>query len=103
MTPAKAMAYIILPQALRIVLPPVANYAIGLLKDTSLCSLIGVNELMNGAKSIAFAEYQPMAVFVLVAAHLFRHELSAVALRVRYMEARMSSRPLDPIPKKERT
>ena len=27
MTPAKAMAYIILPQALRIVLPPVTNYA----------------------------------------------------------------------------
>ena len=47
MTPAQVDAYIIVPQAMRIVLPPVANYAIGLLKDTSLCSLIGVNELMN--------------------------------------------------------
>ncbi len=35
MTPAKAMAHIILPQAMRIVLPPVGNYAIGLLKDTA--------------------------------------------------------------------
>ena len=42
MTPAQAMAYILMPQAARIVLPPVGNYAIGLLKDTSLCSLIGV-------------------------------------------------------------
>ena len=89
MTPAKAMAYIILPQALRIVLPPVANYAIGLLKDTALCSLIGMNELMNDAKSIAFAEYQPMAVFVLVAAIYFvmSYPLSLV---VRRLEARLS-------------
>ncbi len=89
MTPAKAMAYIILPQALRIVLPPVANYAIGLLKDTSLCSLIGANELMNDAKSIAFADYQPMAVFVLVAGIYFAMSYP-LSLCVRYMEARMS-------------
>jgi His/Glu/Gln/Arg/opine family amino acid ABC transporter permease subunit len=89
MTPAKAMTYIILPQALRIVLPPVTNYASGLLKDTALCSLIGVNELMNGAKSIAFAEYQPMAVFLLVAAIYFfmSYPLSIAA---RFMEIRMS-------------
>jgi polar amino acid transport system permease protein len=88
MTPAKAMAYIILPQAVRIVLPPVANYAIGLLKDTALCSLIGANELMNDAKSIAFADYQPMAVFVLVAGIYFAMSYP-LSLGVRYMEARM--------------
>lgn len=89
MTPAQSMAYIILPQAARIVLPPVANYAIGLLKDTSLCSLIGVNEIMNDAKSIAFAEYQPMAVFVLVAAIYFVMSYP-LSLAVRYMEARLN-------------
>ncbi len=89
MTPAKAMAYIILPQAMRIVLPPVANYAIGLLKDTSLCSLIGANELMNGAKSIASAEYLPMAVFVLAAAIYFVMSYP-LSLCVRYMELRMN-------------
>jgi His/Glu/Gln/Arg/opine family amino acid ABC transporter permease subunit len=89
MTPAQAMGYIIMPQAARIVLPPVGNYAIGLLKDTSLCSLIGVNEIMNDAKSIAFAEYQPMAVFVLVAGIYFAmsYPLSVV---VRYMERRLN-------------
>ena len=89
MTPAQSMAYIILPQAARIVLPPVANYAIGLLKDTSLCSLIGVNELMNGAKSIAFADYQPMAVFVLVAGIYFVMSYP-LSLAVRYMEWRLN-------------
>ena len=89
MTPSQSMVYIIMPQAARIVLPPVGNYAIGLLKDTSLCSLIGVNELMNDAKSIAFADYQPMAVFVLVAAiyFVFSYPLS---LAVRYMEWRLN-------------
>lgn len=89
MTPAQSMSYIIMPQAARIVLPPVGNYAIGLLKDTSLCTLIGVNELVNGAKSIAFADYQPMAVFVLVAAIYFAMSFP-LSLAVRTMERRMS-------------
>ena len=89
MTPIQSMTYIVIPQAVRIVLPPVANYAIGLLKDTSLCSLIGVNELMNGAKSIAFADYQPMAVFVLVAGIYFVMSYP-LSLAVRYMEWRMN-------------
>jgi His/Glu/Gln/Arg/opine family amino acid ABC transporter permease subunit len=88
MTPAKAMGYIILPQAARIVLPPVANYAIGLLKDTSLCSLIAAPELLNSAKSIAFAEYQPMAVYVLVAVLYFLMSYP-LSLGVRQMEARL--------------
>ena len=88
MTPAQSMTYIILPQAARIVLPPVANYLIGLLKDTSLCSLIGVNELMNDAKSIAFADYQPMAVFVLVAAIYFAMSYP-LSLAVRALERRL--------------
>lgn len=89
MTPAQSMTYIILPQATRIVLPPVANYAIGLLKDTSLCSLIGVNELMNDAKGIAFADYQPMAVFVLVAAIYFAMSYP-LSLAVRQLELRLN-------------
>jgi His/Glu/Gln/Arg/opine family amino acid ABC transporter permease subunit len=89
MTPTQSMTYIIVPQAARIVLPPVGNYAIGLLKDTSLCSLIGVNELMNDAKSIAFADYQPMAVFVLVAGIYFAMSYP-LSLAVRYMEWRLN-------------
>jgi His/Glu/Gln/Arg/opine family amino acid ABC transporter permease subunit len=92
MTPARAMTYIILPQAGRIVLPPVGNYAIGLLKDTSLCTLIGVNEIMNNAKSIAFADYQPMAVFLLAAAIYFAMSFP-LSLLVRAMERRMRTVP----------
>ncbi|RWB75884.1 MAG: amino acid ABC transporter permease [Mesorhizobium sp.] len=89
MTPAKSMRYILVPQAARIVLPPVANYGIGLLKETSLCSLIGVNELMNDAKSIAFADYEPMAVFLLAAAIYFAMSYP-LALILRHVEKRLN-------------
>lgn len=88
MTPAKAMAYIILPQAVRIVLPPVANYAIGLLKDTAICSLIAAPELMLRAKDLASSSFQPMAVFVL-AAGLYFVMSYPLSLGVRYMEVRL--------------
>ena len=89
MTPAKAMGYIILPQAMRIVLPPVANYAIGLLKDTAVCSLIAAPELMLRAKDLASSSFQPMAVFLLAAALYFVMSYP-LALGARYLEARLS-------------
>jgi polar amino acid transport system permease protein len=89
MTPAQSMAYIILPQAARIVLPPVANYTIGLLKDTAVCALIAAPELMLRAKDLASSSFQPMAVFVLAAVFYFVMSYP-LSLGVRYMEARLS-------------
>jgi His/Glu/Gln/Arg/opine family amino acid ABC transporter permease subunit len=91
MTPMKAMTYIILPQAARIVLPPVANYAIGLLKDTAVCALIAAPELMLRAKDLASSSFQPMAVFVLAAAFYFVMSYP-LSLGVRYMEQRLNYR-----------
>jgi len=88
MTPIKTMAYIILPQAMRIVMPPVGNYAIGLLKDTSVCALIAAPELMLRAKDLASSDFQPMAVFVLAAALYFAMSYP-LSLGVRWMEARL--------------
>ena len=89
MTPAKAMSYIILPQALRVVLPPVGNYAIGLLKDTAVCSLIAAPELMLRAKDLASSSFQPMAVFVLAAVLYFIMSFP-LSIAVRAMEARLN-------------
>jgi len=83
------MRKVILPQLLRIAFPGLENCWLSLLKDTSLCSLIGVNELMNDAKSIAFADYQPMAVFVLVAGIYFAMSYP-LSLAVRTMEWRLN-------------
>ena len=80
MTPAKAMRYIIFPQATRVVLPPIANYAVGLLKETALCSIIAAPELMLRAKDLASSTFLPMHAFVLAAVFYLPDELSHDAL-----------------------
>lgn len=90
MTPARAMAYIILPQALRVVLPPIANYTVGLLKETALCSIIAAPELMLRAKDVASSSFLPMQAFVLAA--VFYYIMSFPMMRgVEYLEARMGA------------
>ena len=71
MTPAMTFRYIILPQAVRIILPPMLNMLILLLKDTSICSLISAPELMLRAKDLAMMSFLPMHLFLLVAVIYF--------------------------------
>lgn len=52
LTYTQAMRYVILPQALRRMLPPLAGEFITLLKDSSLLSVIAVPELMSVQKAI---------------------------------------------------
>jgi His/Glu/Gln/Arg/opine family amino acid ABC transporter permease subunit len=88
MTPARAMAWIILPQALRVVVPPIANYAVGLLKETALCSIIAAPELMLRAKDLASSSFLPMHAFVLAA--VFYYAMSFPLMRAaEYLEVRM--------------
>ena len=71
MTPAMTFRHIILPQAVRIILPPMLNMLILLLKDTSICSLISAPELMLRAKDLAMMSFLPMHLFLLVAVIYF--------------------------------
>ena len=90
LTPAKAMGHIILPQALRVVVPPVTNYAVGLLKETALCSIIAAPELMLRAKDLASSSFLPMHAFVLAA--IFYYIMSFPLMRAaEYLEARMGA------------
>ncbi len=66
MTPYQTYRYIIMPQAVRIVLPPLLNMLIILLKDTSICSLISTPELMLRAKDLASMSFMPMHLYMLV-------------------------------------
>jgi polar amino acid transport system permease protein len=67
MTPARAMQYIILPQAVRTMLPPMATFAITLLKDTALVSVVAAPEIMFYARNLNTELYQSMLVYLIVA------------------------------------
>jgi His/Glu/Gln/Arg/opine family amino acid ABC transporter permease subunit len=66
MTYALAMRLVILPQAVRRVLPPLTNEAIALLKDTSLVSVISLVELTREGQQLTGALAMPMLIWPLV-------------------------------------
>lgn len=67
MSRAKLMRRVVLPQALRIALPPYGNNVVMMLKDSSQTAVITVVELSMQSKLIAAATFQSSTVFTLVA------------------------------------
>ncbi|MGI6436113.1 MAG: amino acid ABC transporter permease [Syntrophomonadaceae bacterium] len=63
MTGTQSMKYVILPQAYKIVVPPMVNEFVMLLKDTSLLSVIGVAELAQRGKLLYSTTYEPTWVW----------------------------------------
>ena len=71
MTHFQTMNYVVLPQALRNILPSVANEFVINIKDTSVLNVIGFTELYFYAKSIVSINYQVFATYLLIAAIYF--------------------------------
>jgi ABC-type amino acid transport system permease subunit len=65
MTPLKAMQHIVLPQALRTMLPPITSFAIVLLKDTSIVFSVGVVEIMALARNLVTETLHSAAVYLI--------------------------------------
>lgn len=57
-TPFRAMTRIVLPQAMRIIIPPTGNQVISMLKTTSLVSVIALNDLLYSAQIIYSVNYR---------------------------------------------
>ena len=64
----QVMRDVILPQAVPVVLPPMGNYLVSLLKDTSIASLISAPELMLRSRDLAGTYYLPMEYYLLAGA-----------------------------------
>jgi His/Glu/Gln/Arg/opine family amino acid ABC transporter permease subunit len=64
--PAQVLRLVLIPQATRIGLPALGNQFIGLLKDSSLASVITVMELLQTTRSITSANYQPIPMYIAV-------------------------------------
>ena len=57
---------VVLPQALRLAIPPTIGFLVQLIKNTSLASIIGFTELTRTGQLINNATYQPLTVFIIV-------------------------------------
>ena len=83
------MRHIVIPQALRIVIPPITNDFISLLKDSSLVSVITMVELTKLYGQLASTYYDFLGTGVLVAAFYLLLGLPFVRL-ARYVEQRLT-------------
>lgn len=67
LTPLAAMRWVVLPQALNVVVPPTTNYSIALLKDTAVVSVVAAPEIMFRARNLVMETYLSAQIYMLVA------------------------------------
>lgn len=68
---AQQYRYVVLPQAIRISIPPTVGFLVQLVKNTSVLSVVGVVELTRAGQLINNAVFQPFAIFGTVAFFYF--------------------------------
>ena len=90
MTWAQTMRYIIVPQAIKRVIPPLGNEFIALLKDSSLVSVIGFEELTRRGQLIIAKTYGSLEIWFSVAIIYLVMTLSISRL-VAYLEKRYNT------------
>ena len=84
------MRYIILPQALRRILPPLANQFIYIVKMSAFASVIGMQELTRRANEIVVTEYRPLEIYTLLILEYLILVL-VISFAVRWLERKLGS------------
>ncbi|KRF26529.1 hypothetical protein ASG95_00015 [Phycicoccus sp. Soil803] len=106
MTKGQAMRRIVLPQAVRIIIPPTGNQAIGMLKGTSLVSVISTPELLYSVQIIYAQTFQTIPL--LLVASIWYLILTTVLsigqyyLERHYAKGALRAMPLTPLQKVRR-
>ncbi|MFC3181396.1 amino acid ABC transporter permease [Cypionkella sinensis] len=107
MTRVQVLRRIVLPQALRIVIPPIGNDTISMLKFTSLVSVLALPDLLYSAQMIYARTYQTIPLLIVatlwylvlttvltVAEHMIEHRLKAApGQKTRFWNLRFFPRP----------
>lgn len=88
MSPWQVMRYVVLPQAIRRVLPPLGNDFIAMLKDSSLVSVLGVPDITQMGKVYAASTFLYFETYNIVAL-LYLAMTIVLSLLVRWLERRM--------------
>jgi len=102
LTPAQILRKVVLPQAMRMIIPPTGNQAIAMLKVTSLCSVISARELLTNAQIIYAKNF--LIIELLIVASLWYLVMTTIATFGQYhLEKHFNSRgyrnvqPLGPV------
>lgn len=86
----QAMRYIILPQAIRRVLPPLGNDFISMLKDSSLVSVLGVGDMTQQARLYASASFRFLETYTSLA-FLYLAMTIVLSLGVKWVENKLGA------------
>ncbi len=89
MTEMQVMVLVVLPQAIRRILPPLAGQFISLIKDSSLVSVIAVTDLTYVAKNIVTTTFRAFEVWLAISAFYFVLSF-AMSQAVRLLEKRLA-------------
>lgn len=90
----QTMRHVVLPQAMRTILPPVGNECIAMLKDTSLVSIMAVPDIMQRARSFVgttylyFETYTTVALLYLIITLLLSKAVSIMEARLNYYDGK---------------
>ena len=86
----KKMRLIILPQAIRIILPAIGNQFVYMLKMSSLVSVIGLTELTRRADELVVSQYRPLEIYTFLVLEYFLL-IICISSGVRWMEKRLQT------------
>jgi polar amino acid transport system permease protein len=98
----KIMRVIVIPQAFRIIIPPIGNILIGLFKDTSLLSILTIRELMFEGQVLAATNFRHITIFTVIAV-LYLAVCWPSAAVVDRLERRLKAMPKDQGPAARRS
>ncbi|AOY57999.1 MULTISPECIES: amino acid ABC transporter permease [Desulfococcus] len=87
MTYGQTMVHVILPQAMRRILPPLAGQFISLIKDSSLLGIIAIRELSKATREVVTTSLQPFELWF-VCALLYLVLTFSLSMWVQYLERR---------------
>lgn len=90
LTYPQTMRYVVLPQAIRRILPPLANQFIYIVKMSAFASVIGMQELTRRANELVVTEYRPLEIYTLL---IFEYLVLVLVISffVRWLERKMGA------------
>jgi len=86
----QTMRYVVLPQAIKRILPPLANQFIYIVKMSAFASVIGMQELTRRANELVVTEYRPLEIYTLLILEYLVLVL-IISFFVRWLERKMGS------------